>query len=29
VRSIDLAEQLYAEMAEAHRAHLPPRLLPA
>jgi 6-phospho-beta-glucosidase len=29
VRSIDLAEQLYAEMAEAHRAHLPARLLPA
>ena len=29
VRSIDLAEQLYAEMAQAHRAHLPERLLPA
>jgi 6-phospho-beta-glucosidase len=29
VRSIDLAEQLYAEMAAAHRAHLPARLLPA
>jgi 6-phospho-beta-glucosidase len=29
VRSIDLAERLYAEMAEAHRAHLPERLLPA
>jgi len=29
VRSIDLAEQLYAEMAAAHRAHLPERLLPA
>ena len=29
VRSIDLAEQLYGEMAAAHRAHLPARLLPA
>jgi 6-phospho-beta-glucosidase len=29
VRSVDLAEQLYAEMAAAHRAHLPARLLPA
>ena len=29
VRSIDLAEELYAEMAAAHRAHLPERLLPA
>ena len=29
VRSIDLAEELYAEMAAAHRAHLPARLLPA
>src|SRR4051794_23433976 len=29
VRSIDLAERLYAEMADAHRAHLPERLLPA
>jgi 6-phospho-beta-glucosidase len=29
VRSIDLAERLYAEMAAAHRAHLPARLLPA
>ncbi len=29
VRSIDLAEKLYAEMAEAHRASLPERLLPA
>ena len=28
VRSIDLAERLYAEMADAHRAHLPARLLP-
>ena len=29
VRSIDLAEQLYAELAAAHREHLPARLLPA
>jgi 6-phospho-beta-glucosidase len=29
VRSIDLAERLYAEMAEAHRERLPARLLPA
>jgi 6-phospho-beta-glucosidase len=29
VRSIDLAEELYAELAAAHRAHLPARLLPA
>jgi 6-phospho-beta-glucosidase len=29
VRSIDLAEQLYAEMAAAHRASLPERLVPA
>jgi 6-phospho-beta-glucosidase len=29
VRSIDLAEELYAELATAHRAHLPERLLPA
>ena len=29
VRSIDLAEQLYAEMAQAHRAQLPERLVPA
>jgi 6-phospho-beta-glucosidase len=29
VRSIDLAERLYAEMAHAHRAQLPERLLPA
>jgi 6-phospho-beta-glucosidase len=29
VRSIELAEQLYGEMAAAHRAHLPARLLPA
>ena len=29
VRSIDLAEHLYAEMAAAHRAHLPERLVPA
>ena len=29
VRSIDLAERLYAEMAAAHRAHLPARLVPA
>jgi len=28
VRSIDLAERLYAEMAHAHRAHLPERLIP-
>jgi 6-phospho-beta-glucosidase len=29
VRSIDLAERLYAELAAAHREHLPARLLPA
>jgi 6-phospho-beta-glucosidase len=29
VRSIDVAEELYAEMAAAHRAHLPARLMPA
>jgi 6-phospho-beta-glucosidase len=29
VRSIALAETLYAEMADAHRAHLPARLMPA
>jgi 6-phospho-beta-glucosidase len=29
VRSIDVAEALYAELAAAHRAHLPARLLPA
>ncbi len=29
VRSIDVAETLYAELAEAHRAHLPARLMPA
>jgi 6-phospho-beta-glucosidase len=29
VRSIDLAEQLYAELAAAHREHLPARLVPA
>jgi 6-phospho-beta-glucosidase len=29
VRSVDLAERLYAEMATAHREHLPARLLPA
>jgi 6-phospho-beta-glucosidase len=29
VRSVDLAEQLYAEMAAAHREHLPARLMPA
>ena len=29
VRSIDVAETLYAEMAAAHRAHLPARLMPA
>jgi 6-phospho-beta-glucosidase len=29
VRSVDLAEQLYAEMAVAHRQHLPERLAPA
>jgi 6-phospho-beta-glucosidase len=28
VRSIDLAERLYAEMAAAHREHLPRRLVP-
>ena len=29
VRSIELAETLYAEMAHAHREHLPARLIPA
>jgi 6-phospho-beta-glucosidase len=29
VRSIDLAEQLYAELAAAHREHLPARLVQA
>jgi 6-phospho-beta-glucosidase len=29
VRSVDLAERLYAEMATAHREHLPGRLIPA
>lgn len=29
VRSVDLAEQLYGEMATAHAAHLPSRLVPA
>ena len=29
VRSIDLAERLYAELAAAHRDHLPARLVPA
>ena len=29
VRSIDVAETLYAAMADAHRAHLPARLMPA
>jgi 6-phospho-beta-glucosidase len=29
VRSIDLAERLYGEMAAAHRDHLPARLVPA
>ena len=29
VRSIDLAEKLYGELAAAHRAHLPDRLVPA
>ncbi len=29
VRSLDVAERLYAEMAHAHRAHLPDRLIPA
>ena len=28
VRSIDVAEQMYAEMASAHREHLPERLIP-
>jgi 6-phospho-beta-glucosidase len=28
VRSLDVAERLYGRMAEAHRAHLPERLLP-
>ena len=29
VRSLDVAERLYGEMAHAHRAHLPARLLPS
>ena len=29
VRSIDLAERLYGELAAAHREHLPARLVPA
>jgi len=29
VRSVDVAEELYAELAAAHRAHLPERLIPA
>jgi 6-phospho-beta-glucosidase len=29
VRSVDVAERLYAELAEAHRAHLPARLVTA
>ena len=29
VRSVNLAERLYAEMAVAHRQHLPARLAPA
>jgi 6-phospho-beta-glucosidase len=29
VRSVDVAEELYAELAAAHRAHLPERLVPA
>ncbi len=29
VRSIDMAERLYAEMAAAHAQHLPARLVPA
>ncbi len=29
VRSVDLAERLYAELAAAHREHLPARLVPA
>jgi 6-phospho-beta-glucosidase len=29
VRSLDVAEQLYADMAHAHRDHLPERLVPA
>ena len=29
VRSIDMAERLYAEMAAAHRDSLPARLVPA
>jgi len=29
VRSVELAERLYGELARAHRAHLPDRLLPA
>jgi 6-phospho-beta-glucosidase len=29
VRSVEKAERLYAEMAAAHRQHLPPRLVPA
>jgi 6-phospho-beta-glucosidase len=29
VRSLDVADRLYREMAHAHRDHLPPRLVPA
>ena len=29
VRSLDVAENLYREMAHAHRDHLPDRLVPA
>ena len=29
VRSIEKAERLYGELARAHRAHLPERLVPA
>jgi 6-phospho-beta-glucosidase len=29
VRSLDVAERMYGEMAHAHRAHLPARLLPS
>ena len=29
VRSIDVAERMYAAMARAHRDHLPDRLIPA
>jgi 6-phospho-beta-glucosidase len=29
VRSVDAAEELYAELAAAHREHLPARLVPA